>query len=434
VKTSKEKFMDTPSNPIETIKRQLAQLKELHDSGVMPQAQYDEGKATLERRILDLVLSGEALPATAPTTAPTAASASAPSSASASASTAASEATGAALTAKPSNALVIGLAVGVVAIAAAGYFWKGAPELASGNAPQAQANGEGNGAPQGQGHPTDQAQIAAMVEKLAARLKDKPDDADGWSMLGRSQSVLGNHAEALKAYKKAMDLRKDDAMLIVDYADSLAVNNNRSLDGEPMKLVERALKADPRNLKALFLAGTYAFNKKDYAGAVKQWEKAVQSAPADNAFVQQIQPALAEARQLAGMPPAAAAPLDAALKPASGPASKVSGTVTLAAALAKQANPEDTVFIFARPATGSRMPLAIMRKQVKDLPLEFSLDDSMAMSPASAISGAGQVIVGARISKSGNAVPQPGDLAGQSGVVKVGATGVKIEIKEAVKP
>lgn len=337
------------------------------------------------------------------------------------------------LKAKPSMLMVVGLSVGVVAIAAAGYLWKGAPELASGNPPagQAVAQGEGGQGQNGQPHPTDAAQIEAMVGKLAARLKEQPNDADGWSMLGRSYSVLGNHAEALKAYKKAMDLRKDDAVLIADYADSLAVNNNRSLEGEPMKLIERALKVDPKNLKALFLAGTYAFNKKDYAGAVKQWEKAAQSAPADNAFVQQIQPALAEARQLAGMPPAAQ-PLENALKPAAS-AARVSGTVTLSASLAKQANPEDTVFVFARPASGSRMPLAIMRKQVKDLPLEFSLDDSMAMSPATAISGAGQVIVGARISKSGNAVPQAGDLAGQSGVVKVGATGVKIEIKETVK-
>jgi cytochrome c-type biogenesis protein CcmH len=112
----------------------------------------------------------------------------------------------------------------------------------------------------------------------------------------------------------------------------------------------------------------------------------------------------------------------------------VSGTVTLSAALAKQAQPDDTVFIFARTAEGSRMPLAILRKQVKDLPFTFKLDDSMAMSPASALSTASKVIVGARVSKSGNAMPQPGDLSGQSAPVNVGATDVKIEIKEAVKP
>jgi cytochrome c-type biogenesis protein CcmH len=273
-----------------------------------------------------------------------------------------------------------------------------------------------------------------MVDKLAERLKAQPDDADGWSMLGRTYSVLGRHADALKAYQTAMNLRKDDATLVADYADSLAVNSNRTLDGEPMKYVERALKLEPTNLKALFLAGTHAFDKKDYAGAVKFWEKAAKSAPPENAFVQQIQPALAEARQLAGLP-AAALPLDGATKQtAAAGKGSVSGTVTLASAMAKQANPDDTVFVFARPAEGSRMPLAILRKQVKDLPLQFTLDDSMAMSPANALSGASKVIVGARISRSGNAMPQPGDLTGQTATVNVGASGLQIEIKEAVKP
>jgi cytochrome c-type biogenesis protein CcmH len=282
-------------------------------------------------------------------------------------------------------------------------------------------------------HATNADQIAAMTEKLAARLKEKPEDVEGWSMLARSYSVLGRHAEALKAYAQASNLRKDDPTLLADYADSLAVNNNSNLEGEPMKLVERALKLDPKNLKALYLAGTFAFNKKDYATAVKVWEKLAQSGPPGNVFVNQIEPAIAEARNLAGMPPAAK-PLDAApLATAAAGAGAVSGTVTLSAALAKQAQPDDTVFVFARAAEGSRMPLAILRKQVKDLPITFTLNDSMAMSPASALSTQSRVIVGARVSKSGNAMPQPGDLSGQSAVVSVGATGLAVEIKEALK-
>jgi cytochrome c-type biogenesis protein CcmH len=280
-----------------------------------------------------------------------------------------------------------------------------------------------------------------MTEKLAARLKDKPDDVDGWSMLARSYSVLGRHAEALKAYEKASNLRKDDPTLLADYADSLAVNSNNSLEGEPMKLVDRALKIDPKNLKALYLAGTYAFNKKDYANAVKIWEKLAEVGPPGNVFVREVEPAIAEARNLAGLP-AAAKPLDAAPKAdgagqssASAGTGTVSGTVTISAAMAKNAQPDDTLFVFARAAEGSRMPLAILRKQVKDLPLNFSLNDSMAMSPASALSAASsKIIVGARVSKSGNAMPQPGDLSGQSAPVAVGSTGLQIEIKEAVKP
>jgi cytochrome c-type biogenesis protein CcmH len=192
----------------------------------------------------------------------------------------------------------------------------------------------------------------------------------------------------------------------------------------------------------MYLAGTHAFNTKDYANAVKVWEKMVEISPPGNAFTQQVEPAIAEARKLAGMP-AAAKPLDsilpgkAATKAGSIAApngATVSGTVTLSVALAKQAQPEDTVFVFARAPEGSRMPLAILRKQVKDLPLTFKLDDSMAMSPANALSTASKIIVSARVSKSGNAMPQPGDLTGQTAPVDVGATGLKIEIKETVKP
>ncbi len=427
-----------------SLKTQLQQLKELLDSGVLPVDQYAQSKALLERRILDAVLnetagdaqSQETAPAltdptevTARTSAPKpAAAASAPTSpTSVSSSTAGS---------KPSAMLLALLVVVVLAVAAGGYLWKrGGQALAEAGAPTEGTAGEQGATP----HPTTSEQIAAMVDKLAQRMKEQPNDAEGWAMLARSYSVLGRHPEALVAYEKAVALRKDDPTLLADYADSLAVKNDHKLDGEPMKLVERALKLDPKNIKALSLAGTAAFDRKDYAGAVKQWEKVVAIGPADNAFVQQLGPAIDEARQLAGLPPAAK-PLDGAPATSAAPAtpaaagSSVSGTVTLSAALAKQANPEDTVFVFARPSPGTGMPLAILRKQVKDLPLDFTLDDSMAMSPANALSGSKKVVVSARVSKSGNAMPQPGDLSGQSAEVSVGAKGLRIEIRDIVKP
>jgi cytochrome c-type biogenesis protein CcmH len=416
------------NDTLDSLKQKLATLKELHAGGTLPDDKFQEGKSALERQILELVLNAPATPA-AP------ARAAAPSTG-----TTTGAAAPTAPAAKPSGLLLAGLLVGIVAVAGAGYFWKGIPALTNAEAPQAAAAADGQ-APQ---HSTNAEQIAAMTEKLAVRLKDKPDDVEGWSMLARSYSVLGKHADALKAYEKASSLRKDDPTLLADYADSLAVNSNNNLEGEPMKLVERALKLDPKNLKALYLDGTYSFNKKDYKRAVKVWETLVQVGPAGNVFVREVEPAIAEARKLAGMPPPAqpldAAPQAGAAQPAAGPApaaaggGTVSGTVTLSAALAKQAQPEDTVFVFARAATGSRMPLAILRKQVKDLPISFTLNDSMAMSPSNALSSVPQVIVGARISKSGNAMPQPGDLSGQTDPVKVGATGLKIEIKDAVKP
>ena len=110
----------------------------------------------------------------------------------------------------------------------------------------------------------------------------------------------------------------------------------------------------------------------------------------------------------------------------------MAGTVTLAPALAGSVSPNDVVFIFARPVQGPRMPLAIMKKQVRDLPIAFTLDDSMSMSPTTTLSSAGEVIVGARVSRSGQAIPQSGDVEGFSPPVKVGARGVAVVIEKAI--
>lgn len=399
---------------IPTLRRQLVQLKELHEAGVLPEAPYEEGKAALERRVLDLVMSGAAdSPAVAAPSVAPAAPAPVPAAP------------------KPSQRLLASLAVGVLVVAAAGYGWMGSPDqLGVSPAPGAAAGAPAGmqGGAQNPPHATSQEQIADMADKLAERMKGTPEDAEGWAMLGRSYSVLGRHPEALVAYEKAVQLRKDDPNLLADYADSLAVKNGRKLTGEPMQWVQAALKIDPNTPKALALAGTHAFDLKDYAAAVKYWEQLVAVAPADSNFVQQVQSGLDEARQLAGLPAkagdAVAAPAAMAL-----PGSAVSGTVSLSPALAKLAGPDDTVFIYARAADGGqRMPLAIQRRQVKDLPIAFTLDDSSSMSPAARISGVKQVIVSARVSKSGQAMPAPGDLTGQSAAVDVGATDLKIEI------
>jgi len=324
---------------------------------------------------------------------------------------------------------MMGLSVCVLGLAIAGYAWKGSPGLKPTPAAAAAApDAEEQSARQ---------QIEMMVGKLAERLKDKPDDATGWLMLGRSYSVLGRVDEALPAYAKAVALRPADATTLADYADALATKNGGQATPESDAMVARALAAQPTHLKALALAGTSAFERADYATAVRHWEKMAQGLPPDSPDTPRLQASLAEARKRGGL--AAAPTTSAAAAPrmpgaASGAAASVSGTVTLSPALAAKASPTDTVFIFARAAQGPRMPLAVLRAQVKDLPISYKLDDSMAMAPNARISGAVQVIVGARISKSGNAIPQPGDLAGESAPVVPGASGVAITIANAVGP
>jgi len=327
---------------------------------------------------------------------------------------------------RPSARLMIGLSVCVLGLAIAGYAWKGSPGLKPASVAAASADPEEQAARQ---------QIEAMVDKLAQRLKDKPDDATGWLMLGRSYTVLGRIDDALPAYAKAVALRGNDATTLADYADALATKNGGQATAESDAIVARALAADPKHLKALALAGTSAFEHADYAGAVRHWEKMALGLPPDSPDAPRLQASLAEARKrggLAAAPVTLAAAAPRAPAAASGAAASVSGTVTLSPALTGQASPTDTVFVFARAAQGPRMPLAVLRAQVKDLPITFKLDDSMAMAPTARISGAAQVIVGARISKSGNAVPQAGDLAGESAPVAPGARGVAITISAAV--
>jgi cytochrome c-type biogenesis protein CcmH len=393
--------MDAMTETIESLKLQLEQLQELRNNNVLGEPAFDEGKAKIERKILDLVLhaKSDASPAPIPV-------ASRP---------------------RPTRLLMAVVGACIVAIAALGYWYTGSPN-AAGRGPVANASGAiGNNQP----HATDFDQIAAMTERLATRMKEKPDDAEGWAMLARSYSVLGRHPEALVAYEKAVALRKDDSVLLADYADSLAIKNNRKLTGEPMRLVERALKLDPRNIKALAMAGTDAFERKDFRGAVKFWEQAVQTGPADSPIVQQVESSLDEARALAGLGVDIKS-VGANVGVAAPSSAFVSGTVTLAPGFRDKVQPGDTVFVFARAVEGSRMPLALVRKQVKDLPFQFTLDDSTAMSPDSKISSTQKVIVGARVSKSGNAKPQPGDLSGQPLPVALGLTGLKLEIKEQV--
>jgi cytochrome c-type biogenesis protein CcmH len=371
---------------IDELKARIRQLDELAAAGTLSAAQASASRAPLEKELLSMVMGdGE-------TAAPAAA--------------------------RVSRVLLAAVAGFVVVVAAAGYAWYGTPSAWRG-VPVAGSEGEA-------GQANAMAQVETMVAQLEQRLKERPDDAEGWSMLGRSHSAMGRYPEAVRAFQRVIDLKPQGAQGYADLADAKAMAAGRQLAGEPAALIAKALELDPKNLKALALAGTIAFDANEFDKAARLWEAAVAVAEPGSELARNLQGGVAEARARAAQPAGSAA------APAAANAT-VSGEVRLAAALAGRASPQDTLFVFARAVEGPRAPLAILRKQVKDLPVNFTLDDSMAMSPAMRLSGFQQVIVGARISKSGNAMPQPGDLQGFSQPVAVGASGVKIEIGEELK-
>jgi cytochrome c-type biogenesis protein CcmH len=310
-------------------------------------------------------------------------------------------------------ALALGLAVPICALAV--YVAVGNPRALLPPTAEGGANAHGVNAQQ----------FEAMVSRLAARLKENPEDAEGWMMLGRSYAVLGRFGESSQAYAKAAARTPGDAQLLADYADALAMAQGRTLQGEPEKILLRALTIDPNNLKALLLAGTAAFNRGDQAAAIRHWERVLGLLPAESDMVQRVRASIAEARSAAG---SAGGKAQIAKPVQAKGGGRVSGVVMLAPQLAGKVAPGDTVFIFARAAEGPRMPLAILRKRGSDLPVQFTLDDSMAMAPQMKLSAFPRVVIGARVSKSADASPQPGDLQGLSAPISVGAKSVSVVI------
>lgn len=277
-------------------------------------------------------------------------------------------------------------------------------------------------APQSDLHAITVQQLDAMVERLAARLRESPDDVEGWKLLGRSYSALGRFPEAAQAYAKAAARDPRDAQLLADFADVLAMAQGQRLEGEPEKLITRALELDPKNLKALALAGTAAYARKDYAAAAAQWEKMLPLVHPDSEDARAIRANVEEARALAGLPQE---------KPQAKRA--VKGMVSLHSKVKANASPDDTVFIFARAVEGPPMPLAVQRVKVRELPAAFALDDSMAMAPGMNLSAHPRVVVVARVSRSGGPAAQPGDLQGTSAPVANDASGVAVVIDTVVK-
>ncbi len=385
---------------MEVLRAQLRQLDDELASGSLTGTQHAQARADIERRVLD-----EESVALAPASAGS----------------------------RRGTAWLLMLAVPTLAIAL--YAGLGDPRALSG-----QVTGEG--AVAGTGEPSAQ-DIEVLVTRLAQRMAAQPpgrvEDAEGWAMLGRTYAALQRYPQAGDAFAKALQLTPGDAQLVADQADVLAMQQGQSLLGEPTRLIEQALRLDPNNLKALALAGSAAFERQDFAAAISHWRTASKLAPPDSEFQRGLQASLVEAQTAlaratgTSMPAQTAGTAPSPMTPAQAGTAAISGRVSLAPALAARVSPEDTVFVFARAADGPRMPLAILKRQARELPFEFVLDDSQAMTAQMTLSKFPSVVLGARISKSGNATPSSGDLQGQAGPLPNRGSQVQLVI-DSVQP
>lgn len=265
------------------------------------------------------------------------------------------------------------------------------------------------------------ADINGMVAKLAQKMAQNPDDSEGWIMLARSYKVLKRYPEAVEALRKARALTGEQPEVLLQLADVLAMEKGGTLLGEPAELVAKALALDPDNGMALWLYGLANAEDSKFNEAIAYWQKLQTHYQPQDADYLEVQKLIDQAREALGQPVAVAE--NKAVKNNKG----IHLMVSLGDKFKAAANPEDVVFIYAQPAQGGKMPLAVVKKQVKDLPLEVTLDDSMAMMPTMTISSVANVQVSARVSHTGNAIAQSGEPIGKmplsttvdNGVVKL---------------
>jgi cytochrome c-type biogenesis protein CcmH len=252
------------------------------------------------------------------------------------------------------------------------------------------------------------------IDGLAQRLQQNPNDLEGWVLLGRSLQATQRPEDAVKAFEFALKLAPNNLEVKSYYAETLAEANQGDLAGRPLEVVREILSADPKHKAALWLAGLAAAQSNQLGEAMTYWKT----------LEAEFTPGSQEAKEIAGF----IAKLDTDSAATSEPPTSQATTggkrlhvkVTLTDELKQKTSPDETVFIFAKAAEGPPMPLAVVKKRVKDLPLEVVLDDSMSMMQGMNLSAFERLVIGARVSKSGRPVPSPGDFEGLTEPVSPG--------------
>lgn len=388
--------IDRDAINISVVKQQLDELKVDLKSGKLEQSVYEAAKADLEKALLnDLDSSNTQHPVT---------------------------------NKKPvsSGRWLAAFVVIAVPLFSIGLYQKlGSPAAINPSiAPPVQANNNQSAVPQ--------MSMEEAISKLAEKLEQEPDNAEGWSMLARSYLSVQQFEKAVGAFKKLHALTGDQPEVLVRYADALAMTQGGKITGKPHELLKLALKLEPQNAQANWMAGLAEEEANNYVAALKHWQIVRPLLAGKPELMQTLDTLIARVKTQTGE--TVAEVTQVIEKPTQVAAQKsITVTVELAPELAELAQPQDSVFIFAQAMQGPPMPLAVSRQQAKDLPITVTLDDSMAMMPQMKLSGFDQVKVGARISKSGQAMPTSGDLAGTiEGIVPGQENVVRITIDQKI--
>ncbi|MBK1655819.1 c-type cytochrome biogenesis protein CcmI [Allochromatium vinosum] len=409
---------------LEVFQQRLKELDADLEGGFLDQAQYDAARRDLERELLYDLDGAE----TAATT----------------------EHSSSALS---RWALALVLTIVVPAATVLAYLEIGRTDLIDQRQTAAMADGAN----------TEAASLEELVQQLEKRLEQEPANIDGWMMLSRTYLAMGRLNAGAKAMERAYALAPNEVELKIAYAEVLGLADpNKSLLGRPAELIAEALAQDPTNSNARWFSGLVAFQRGQYQAARTTWQSILDELAPESEEADNLRKMMDEALRRAGIPAetASVTPGEAGETTASETEASASATpqadtadtqtesevpaatsrtsltvaVSLDPSVSDRVSPDDTVFVFARAVQGPPMPLAVQRLQVKDLPATVTLDDSQAMNPALRLSAFEQVQVGARVSMSGQATPQSGDLFGESEPVQRDA-GSNVQIRiDRVRP
>lgn len=262
------------------------------------------------------------------------------------------------------------------------------------------------------------------IGALEEWLDRNPGSVRGWSLLGQAYRDSEAYGDAANAFARARDAGSDEAWLIARQAEALLLANDHRFTRSVRRLLAEALERDPRNGLALMLSGQAALVAGDPETAIDHWQRLVDLLPEDNEQRALIERLVERVEQESGL-----AAANAGESGATTAGARLDVRVSLADSLRSDVRPDDTVFVYARVAGGEGPPLAVARTRAESLPARITLDDSRSMTPQARLSEADRVVVTARISRSGEATPQSGDLEGRSEAVVVNdADGVEVVI------